>query len=318
MGSHLAALPVERADVDRAPVDGDRGSVRQSRTFRTRQAADAADFIRTFGTVVSTSSGPLTFRDQDALRYAHPDPPPNCARGKVVALSHDRDGCEAACYQVTDCRTTARVVECCNATAAAAACFTDETRARRVSLRVRLPGNEPVRVEARIGRHNGSSHSTVCQAWNEVPFLVRAETHIDGRDCAVCVSPLNNYLVIRTRPGESAARFGVNEALGLWERFSFVHEPLLSRIAIVEPSHAWTPAVKFFTCGDREHPSAPLSGLAVLAASARRLGWPVLPSTGCVRTPAGLMPLPRVDVLSEGSMRVEFPEVIVDLKQEPA
>ncbi len=314
MGSQLAALPIEQGDQARGG-DGERGGARQSQTFRTRQAADAADFIRTFGTVVSTSSGPLTFRDQEALQYAHPAPPPNCARGKVVAFSRNGDCCEATCYQVTDCRTTARVVACCNATAAAAACFADQTRARSVSLRVELPGSKPVRVDARIGRHNGCLQSTVCQAWNEVLFLVRADTQVDGRRCAVCVSPLNNYLLIQTRPGEPAAGFSVREALGLWEQFSFVHEPLLSRIAIVEPSRAGMPAVKFFTCGDREHPSAPLSGLAVLAASARRLGWPPLPSTGCVRTPAGLMPLPRVDVLSEDLIRVEFPELIVELKE---
>lgn len=285
------------------------------RTFRTRQAADAADLIRTFGTVVRAPSGPLSFPEHEARRHAHPAPPPNCARGKVVAFCRNGGWCEAACYQLSDCRTRARVVACCNATAAAAASCAG---GGRVTMRVALPGDRVVGVDARVRPTRAARCHVVQQTWSDVAFAVRDEGRADGRRCAVCVTALNNYLVVETGPGEEAAAFPVCEALGLARRFGIACEPLLARVAVVQAAGGAPPAVKFFTCGEREHPSAPLSGLAVLAVAARRLGWPSLPAGRAVVTPAGPMALPAVDVFSDETARVEFPGVVVSLGRDPA
>jgi len=319
-GQTVAALRGDRAGPARAVGshhDEPGPSAGVSHSFRTRQSDDACDVIRTFGTIVQAPPGPLRFHDDDALRCVHPNPPPNCARGKVVAYSQNAQKCDVACFQVGDCHATARLAACCNGTAAAAADFAALTNAPRVAMQVKLPGRHVVRVDARIRRAAGSTTAVVGQCWNHVPFSISAESEVDGRRYAVCAGPFNHYLIIQTRLGEFAADFRVDAALEVWQRFGLVDEPLLSRIGVVEPGAAAAPAVRFFTCGDRAHPSAPLSGLAVAAAVAHRLQWRFLLDATRVRTAAGTMPLPRLKALSDGAMCVQFPDVIVDFPALP-
>lgn len=254
---------------------------RTVRTFHTRQIHDPPGFVRTCGTVVETGVG---FQGADAIAHAHPDPPAGCARGKVAAVSRDGD---AACYQLSDCRTRARIVACCNGTAAAAALL----GLRR--MRLHLPGQR-VQVEARLGRGHA-----VRQTWRGVRFSVH-----EVAGCAVSTGALNDYVVIRADPSSLL----VEDAFRISERLGLAREPLRSRIAVVEDAAA--PRVRFFTCGGREHPSAPLTGLAVVALVALRLGWP---ATRQVETPAGPMAVPRVQVNADGTADIGFPALIVGL-----
>jgi hypothetical protein len=86
--------------------------------------------------------------------------------------------------------------------------------------------------------------------------------------------------------------------------------PLLSRIAVVDSDADDGPKVKFFTCGTRAHPSAPLTGLAVLSFASRVFDW--LPSSlESIETPRGRVRVPRVRETRDGRAEVEFPEVLV-------
>ena len=232
---------------------------RTVRTFHTRQIHDPPGFVRTCGTVVETGVG---FQGADAIAHAHPDPPAGCARGKVAAVSRDGD---AACYQLSDCRTRARIVACCNGTAAAAALL----GLRR--MRLHLPGQR-VQVEARLGRGHA-----VRQTWRGVRFSVH-----EVAGCAVSTGALNDYVVIRADPSSLL----VEDAFRISERLGLAREPLRSRIAVVEDAAA--PRVKFFTCGGREHPSAPLTGLAVARARGAAPRLAAAARAGA-ETPAGPM-----------------------------
>jgi hypothetical protein len=60
-----------------------------------------------------------------------------------------------------------------------------------------------------------------------------------------------------------------------------------------------------------------LSGLAVVAAVAHRLGWTFLQNAARVRTPAGLMSLPKLTAHPDGAICVQFPDVFVDFPPLP-
>ncbi len=290
--------------------------------FRTRQLGDGPHVVRTSGTVVRSATGLLRLPFEDAIRHAETDPPPDCARGKVAIVAQSAGELGAVCYQVSDCRTQAHVVACCNATAAAAAALgADADVGEHLTLAVTLPRVHPIRVEARVSHPHRTSadtdfasirRRTVEQRWREVPFAIHAQARIDGRSCVVCASPLNDYLVIRTRAGEDAADFPVDEAVALWRRFGLDRAPLLSRMAVVQ-ADALVPRAKFFTCGDRAHPSAPLTGLAVLAFSAQRLRWRTLAAAGRVATATGIMALPRVERRANDTADIVFPALVVEL-----
>jgi hypothetical protein len=55
-----------------------------------------------------------------------------------------------------------------------------------------------------------------------------------------------------------------------------------------------------------------LSGLAVVAAVAQRLGWSFLFDAARVRTPAGPTSLPGLTAHPDGAVFVQFPDVVVD------
>jgi len=184
------------------------------------------------------------------------------------------------------------------------------------------PRAQYLAVEARVAHDAKAGVEMVHQTWNDLTFSLRDDRQLAGRRCFVCVSPLNSYLVIQAAPGERAAAFSVAELTQIGEQFDFAREPLLARIAVIDGppvnGAAAEPFAKFVTCGEREHPSAPLTGLAVLAIVAQRLDWRYLRQAAHLRTHAGLMSLPRVDVYTNETARVEFAGLIVSLDLESA
>ena len=100
----------------------------------------------------------------------------------------------------------------------------------------------------------------------------------------------------------------------MWRQLHPGGEPLRARLAVVQPLGPEGARVKFFTYGAREHPSAPLTGLAILALAAGPLGWFDPRATGQVLTPLGPMALPRTHAVGPGLARIDFPPVLVDLQ----
>lgn len=268
-----------------------------ARTFRTRQVDDPRGFVRTFGAIVDVSErGVAAFAEADALALAHPAPA-GCARGKVAAFAGTGAVVDAVCYQLSDATGRARIVACSNAAAAVAV----QSGAACVRLVV---GGVSVRVDAEV------EASLVRQTWRGVPFAPPREAVVRGRSVALSVGgALNDYLVVRTRPGERASDIGAAEAEALWQAAGPPAEPLRARLAVVQPGS--TAHVRFFTCDGREHPSAPLTGLAVLALASAHIDWLALDAR--VITPSGPMALPRATV-ERGLATVEFPRIIVDLE----
>ncbi|HEY8156150.1 MAG TPA: hypothetical protein VII72_18615 [Myxococcota bacterium] len=284
--------------------------------FRTFQANHRPELVRSCGSILHRADG-AKLGVPDVLRHALPDPLEDCARGKVAAIARRGSRAEVACYQVSDSRSDANLIACCNATAAAAAFEAERSGLRWLSLRVGLPGRNRVRVESWVGSQRAGGERPVGQIWHGVPLALRAETDAGGRHLAVCMSPLNRYLVLRVRAGEEVHEFPASEAQSLWRRFGLAREPLASRMAVVG-GDANAPRVKFFTCGERAHPSAPPTGLAVLAIAAQRLGWEAVRAARRVITPAGEMEMPRFHLLADGSATFEFPTILVALDSAPA
>jgi hypothetical protein len=281
-------------------------------TFRTRQVADPAGFVRTFGTVVDAGRGPLAFGAADAVEHAHPSPPPGCARGKVAVVSRRRGGAEAVCWQVADDRSEAHVVGCCNAAAAVAALCADGSERSAVRLRMTVPGPSPVRVEAAVRRAPGGDR-VVHQVWDAVPALRPLPRRVLGRRGAVVVGPFNDYLVLESDAADLAS-FSGSDAARAWREVEGERSPLRARVAVVAlAAEGDAPRARFFTCGGRAHPSAPLTGLAVLALAARSLAWLDLRGATHVASEAGPMPLPLALEAADGTSRVEFPGVVVAL-----
>lgn len=306
---------------DRAPVLPELG---RSQMFLTRQAGDRTDVIRTFGAVVQTSAGGLRFTDGQATAYHRPGPPQPCAHGKVVAFSRAGRWWESACFQVADSGGNAELVACGNATAAAAAAAAAGYSASgspprpktRVRMRVRLPGSHLVHVDARVDRRlsrSGEAVQAVRQTWSLIPFAMRPVTDDDGRMHLAAFGALNNYLVITAAKSTDISR---EEAIRLWTRFGASTTPLSARVAIVSPANGHGPRVKFFTCGGLPHPSAPLTGLAVLALVAGHLRSTGLDRARQVETDAGPMVLPQVRAGPRGTATIAFSDVVVELSED--
>lgn len=324
MGGERLALPGALGGIaEPRPSRSPSGAPEARRhVFRTRQLDDAAEHARTFGVVVETGTGPLRFSEGAALAAAHPDPPADCARGKVVAVSRRGAWGEAACYQLPDCRTRARVVACGNAWAVAAAVHARATTKAAGWLRMALPRGYVLHVHTAVEPGAADDGHVVRQVWEPVPFGVRAAASVAGGRSLVFTSPLNDYLVLearsggRWRPATRSSPFTAADAIAAWHRARLGTDPLLARVVVVDPMPS-RPRVRFFTCS-REHPSAPLTGLAVLALTAREIGWLPLPADGCVETPAGPMRLPAIDVRGSGVARIEPAPTIVHLAPYPA
>ena len=294
-----------------APSPNPGASAAVAQGFRTFQVSHRPELVRSCGTIVQRADG-ARLGVPELLRHALPDPLEDCARGKLAGITRRGSRVEVACYQVSDCRSRANLIACSNATAAAAAFEAERADLRWLSLRVRLPGLARLRVECSVGARRPSGARPVGQIWHVVPLALREEIRAEGRHLVVCMSPLNPYLVVRVRAGEAVHDFPVSEALALWRRFGLAREPLASRMAVVG-SDAAMPCVKFFTCGEREHPSAPPTGLAVLAIAAQRLGWEDLRAARHVITPAGVMEVPRVHARADCTTTLEFPPILVGL-----
>ncbi|MBK8724542.1 MAG: hypothetical protein IPL96_00465 [Holophagaceae bacterium] len=280
------------------------------RTFWTRQPMDPLDFVRTFGAVVETTGR----ANVDPMDYAHHEAPAGCARGKISTFAFDAEGWKAACYQFGDARHHALLVGCTNGTAAAAARCAELTGRREIALQVSLPGGIGIQVSAVVDGDAGDDQGArVLQNWIGIPLTVRAADLGDGRRYALCAGPLNDYLVADLPPGEDPAAFTVPDAMALADRFGLTAEPLRSRVAVLQSAAPGPPRARFFTCGEREHPSAPLTGLAVVALAARRLGWRELAATDRLHTAAGPLPFPEVADRLDGRVDVAFPALLVHL-----
>jgi hypothetical protein len=291
--------------------------------FRTRARDDVPSVVRTRGVVLEPRHGEM-LAAVDVVRHAEPIAPRDCAHGKVAVVTRRGSTTTIACWQVSSQRTDARLVACGNTAAAAIASVARGARhgdlvaelppsgrldLRQGALVVDLPRGGSIEVEATVTVHDGVA--AVDQRWRGVAIALDDERIIGGRRCVVSRSALNDYVVVLARPGEDVRRFTLAEAVRLWTRFGLRAEPLLARLAVVAPGTEAPSTVKFFTCGDREHPSAPLTGLAVLSVAARRLAWPCL-AVGRVVTAAGTVPLPRVDAVADAAT-ITFPTRVVDL-----
>jgi len=279
-----------------------------TRAFSTRLAGDPADRTRTRGHLVEGTAGaawPTGFVHEAVGSGALGD---DVAYGKVAVLRDGPAGPETASFQLDDSPAHAEIAACSNATAAAVAWHATATGTRAPALHLSLPGAHDARIVAEV-RPAGTG-SSVRQTWHGVHVELAHDTEVSGRRVAVCTGALNNYLVVRTRAGESTAAFSLDDALMLWEHFGMDRAPLLSRMTVVDGDRH--PEVRCFTCGTRAHPSAAPTGLAVVALVANELDWlPRLPAT--VRTPGGTVRTPRVQVGRDGLAEVHFPEVLVTI-----
>jgi hypothetical protein len=281
-----------------------------SRAFTTRQLGDPAGFVRTRGVVLRAGrwgaprlTGPLT----DSLVT----PSAREASGKVAVVQADGRDVEVRAYQRSLSGHDARAVACSNATAAAGAAHGDCGEA---SFTLALPGRHRVRVDVATSLVSGAQGEIeVAQTWRDVRVEVRDAGIVDGRRIAVCAGPLNDYLLVAASADESISVLTTDDARRLWKQFGFLRTPLRARLAFVAPA-ARLPQVAFFTCGGREHPSAPLTGLAVLAAARDQLGWPPLQGADTVETGLGPIALPGVRFTTPGIATVGFPSVVVQLQ----
>jgi hypothetical protein len=149
-----------------------------------------------------------------------------------------------------------------------------------------------------------------------VPFTLVCEEEVGGRRCVLCSGALNHYLIVRLRPGETPSDVAPDDVQALAKRFGLDAEPLLARVALVACGDDAT--VKVFTCGAREHPSAPPTGLAALALASQRVGWLPLAPLAQVATPAGPMQLPRAQWLADDTARLDFAPLVVSLERSGA
>jgi hypothetical protein len=265
--------------------------------------------VRTFGKVVDWPDEGVPTDHFDPADVPRSATRSDFARGKIAVLRVDHGAATAVCYQVSDCRSHAAIVGCSNASAAALARYADRAGTPRVVLAGELPGGHDVRIGARVRPCAGGV--AVLQSWRGLRFAVHEEPVVAGRRIAVATGPLNNYLIVHARPEESPAEFSVEDAMALWCEFGFDEAPLLSRLAVVQTAAPRRPAVKFFTCGTREHPSAPLTGLAVLDLAARHLPWLAWTGSRHADTPGGAVPMPMTSVDPDGTAEVHFPEIAV-------
>lgn len=306
--------------------------------FRTRQSGDPLDSIRTCGSVGLARETP---RDEGWGREGFalvletgqrvavlPEPTPlpvveagddaRHARGKTAYVSPVEFGFTLACYQTTDGGEEAELVACGNSTAASGAFYRAVTGGPFGPAWLELPGRQRLRVDLETAslesapRETGTNDAVdagvlLKQTWRKAFMEVAGEQTVAGRRCAACVGPLNDYVVVAVREGESIEDFRLSDALAVWEAFEFNARPLRARMAVVEAGGTGAMdrrKARFFTCGSREHPSAPLTGLAVLLLADRRLDWLGWSKTVTAETPAGRMSMPELSQVKLEGNRV--------------
>ncbi|MFN8011895.1 MAG: hypothetical protein U0P81_10885 [Holophagaceae bacterium] len=276
------------------------------RAFWTRQIHDPAGFVRTHGGLVEG-------RGLDPGDVLPPPAPAGCARDKLVAITGPARAMRAACHQAGDGGRGALRVACSNGAAAAAARIAELLDSPDPRFSLVLPGDRELAVEARVaGRPSDPEGARVRQTWRGVAVDLRPGDLGDGRRYAVCPGPLNDYLLVEVRDDEDPAAFTVAQAMALAAAFGLDAEPLRCRVAVLRAG-AGGPEAKFFTCGEREHPSAPLTGLVLVALLGRRLGWKGFEGAAGLRTGAALLPLPLVAGGADGTVDVAFADLVVHL-----
>jgi hypothetical protein len=279
-----------------------------ARAFRTRQVADPADFVRTYGAFVLAGERPLSTDDWlAAVERARMDVPPDCARGKLAVLSRVGDGWLVRAHQLADDGADGDIVACSNATSASAAVVAGEGD---VEFALELADGHHATVAAAVAP-TPEGTIRVDQRWTGIRCEFEPETRVDGRTCIRVVGALNHYLVVRVRDADDLVSVSLDDAVRLSHHFGHDSEPLRSRIAFV---HAGSDrrSARFFTCDQRQHPSAPLTGLAVLALAARTVDW-LTPAT-TLEVTVGAMPPPAVHWAVDGLAEIEFPTILVDLE----
>lgn len=282
--------------------------VSTARAFRTRQVDDPTDFVRTFGAFVLSGDGELSPDDWvAAVERARMDVPPDCARGKLAVVARAGDRWLVQAHQLADDGTDGDVVACSNATAAAAAVVAE---AGEAALMLELADGHHASVSASVA-DAAENAVRVDQRWSGIPCAFEPEALADGRACIRVVGALNHYLVVRARDADDLAAISIDDAVRLSHHFGHDSEPLRSRIAFVHAGKDRRSA-RFFTCDQRQHPSAPLTGLAVLALAAGTVDW--LTPAATIEVTVGAMRPPAVRWTTDGIAEIDFPPILVDLE----
>lgn len=284
------------------------------RSFQTRRPGDAlTDTPRTVGQVgLALGRAPLTAGPAEAAELCARlggDAPAGAARGKVVFLGR---GHETRVFQADPVTRTAAAAACGNASGAAAALLASTSQAVHLRQALVLPEGV-VTMHATV--HPAPGGWLVEQSWSGV-CLQATEARFAARDVIVCTGTLNDYLLVPVADAAGFDAFGLDQALALWaeagERFGFA-DPLRGRLAVIDAA-ADTPRVKFFTCG-RQHPGAPLTGLAALSLAADRSArLAPLRRAGQVAHPRGSDALPQVRLTPAGT-RIDLPAIHVQLHE---
>lgn len=308
------ARPVDGITLDVTHValaGSSRSTLGPARSFRTRQVDDPPGFVRTYGAFVDAREHDLVADDwAAAVERARSDVPADCARGKLAVIGCDNDQFSICAHQLADDGSDGDVVACSNATAAAAAALAESTGTARVDGQLDLPDGHHARFTATIGTDPaGVVHAD--QRWSGIQCAFDDEIVVDGRSCVRVRSGLNHYLLVRTKDAADLETVSLTDALRISHHFGHDEKPLQSRVAFVDVSGDRRRAA-FFTCDQRRHPSAPLTGVAVLALAARFVDW--LTPAAPLDVPFGTAYPPMVSWAVDGTAAIEFPRVMVDIE----
>jgi len=218
---------------------------------------------------------------------------PSVAHGKVAVVTGGQGKTMpvAAVFQSAGGRCAR--ADCGNAAAAVAMLLAEN--AGDGTIIFNLQGSGAVaKVQATV------TAAQVEQAW-DVPAAPRiSPMALLGRRAVQIVGLFNRYTVVDAGADDATLTALLADA-----------DPL-TRVAAVDLT-ADAPTVTFFTCG-RRHPSAPLTGLAVLAFLGRQVDWLApLAATDSVLVGGSPEPLPVIDMYT-GGVRIVLPTTVVNLK----
>jgi hypothetical protein len=207
------------------------------------------------------------------------------AQGKLALVNPHSELPVAAVFQLSPAGCNR--VFCGNGAAGVAAHLAAARKTKNPAFLLRGSGALTVTVRAAV------SGITVAQVW-----IVPADAEISTTPAAIEVNLFNHYTVVDAASGNVAEL--LNDA-----------DPR-RRIAAVE-MRGEEPRVTFYTSG-REHPSAPLTGLCILALLSNQVEWlrPLL-ELRCVIVHGHAEPLPAV-VVGTNHLEFELPETEVTLE----
>jgi hypothetical protein len=244
------------------------------------------------------------------LRNADDPVPPDAAKEKVVFCSRRGD---TLVFQADRQKGTAALCACGNASATAATLLAHRLKTGHVRQDLQVPDGR-LEVAAAV-TPVAADGWRVGQEWIGIRFQVQ-ETAMHGRPVAVCAGSFNDYLVVRLAGADELEHFDLPEVLDLWQEarsFGGFNNPLQSRLVALGPGAGGQPFAKFYTCG-RDHPGAPLTGMATLAMAASRVGWlGKMLAGGGIEHRRGTDALPSVRADAAG-YAIGFPAIDVFLK----